>query len=118
MAYKSPSFASNWVMYASMKQAQKSRLFQGQKSFLSSLERNLKALASPRSSFGRQLRLLQALRRKRQSTAGLCRALKVSRRTLFRDLATVRSAGIEIESDGQYFVLSGRQLRSLLGQAL
>ena len=118
MAYRSPSFANNWVMYASMKHAQKSKLFRGQKSFLAGLDKGLKVISAPKSSFGRQLRLLQALRRKRQSTPALCKALKVSRRTLFRDLATIRSAGIEIESDGQYFALSSRQLRTLLGQAL
>lgn len=118
MAYRSPSFANNWVMYASLKQAQKARLFRGQKSFLSSLNKNLNAISAPKTSFGRQLRLLQALRRKKQSTPALCRMLKVSRRTLFRDLATVRNAGIEVESDGEYFTLSARQLRSTLGQTL
>ena len=39
-------------------------------------------------------------------------------RTLFRDLATVRNAGIDIESDGQCFELSAKQLRSTLRQAL
>ena len=118
MAYRTPSFANNWVLYASLKHAQKSRLFGRQKAFMSSLNRSLTSIASPRSSFGRQLRLLQALRKKHQSTQALCRMLKVSRRTLFRDLATIRSAGIEIESDGQYFELSPKQLRSTLGQTL
>jgi len=118
MAYRTPSFASNWVLYASLRHAQKGRLFGGQKPFQASLIKTLKAVSAPRSSFGRQLRLLQALRKKPQSTQALCRMLKVSRRTLFRDLATVRNAGIEIESDGQCFELSPKQLRSTLGQTL
>ena len=118
MAYRTPSFANNWVVYASLKHAQKSRLFAGQKQLISSLNRSLKSIASPRTSFGRQLRLLQALRKKPQSTQALCRTLNVSRRTLFRDLATIRSAEIDIESDGQNFELSPKQLRSALGQAL
>jgi biotin operon repressor len=118
MAYRTPSFANNWVLYASLKSAQKGRVFSGQKQFLASLNKNLKSISAPRSSFGRQLRLLQALRRKPQSTQALCRALKVSRRTLFRDLATIRNAGIDIESDGQCFELSAKQLRSTLGQTL
>jgi biotin operon repressor len=118
MASKSPSFASNWVIYASLKHAQKHNLFRGQKVLLKSLSAGLNTISAPGSSFGRQLRLLQVLRKSRQSADGLCKRLKISRRTLFRDLATIRRAGIAVESDGQYFGLSPKQLRSALGGAL
>lgn len=118
MTMTSPSFSSNWVMYSSLKGAHKGGAFRGQKGFQVTLNRLMTRMASGRGSFGRQLRLLQTLRRKKQTTDSLCRQLKVSRRTLFRDLATIRSAGIDIVSDGQYFSLNPKQLKSTLGKAL
>jgi predicted DNA-binding transcriptional regulator YafY len=48
----------------------------------------------------------------------LCKTLKVSRRTLFRDLASIRRAGIEVDSDGQHFHADLQKLRKVLGSVI
>lgn len=112
------SFANNWVVYAALLAAKKNGLFRGQKRLAAQADGQLKRLGGPRSSFGRQLRLLKAIKAKPTSTETLCKATGVSRRTLFRDLAALRSAGVKIESDGVNFQLRDKKLQSVLGQSV
>ena len=110
------SFVGNWIVYAALSNALKTGLFRGQKRLTVQAQNQLKRMSSPRTSFGRQLKLLRALRAKPGTTAGLCRTAGVSRRTLFRDLATLRSAGVGIVSDGVNFKLEGKMLPAVLGK--
>lgn len=112
------SFANHWVVFAALQSAKKGGLFRGQKRLAAEAEAQLKRLQSPRSSFGRQLRLLKAIKAKPASTETLCKSTGVSRRTLFRDLAALRGAGVKIESDGANFLLKDKKLQGVLGQAV
>jgi len=75
MAKKSPSFANNRVIYASLKHARKGHLFRGQEVLQGSLNAGLNSISASGNSFGRQLRLLQALGKKKQTAEGLCKKL-------------------------------------------
>lgn len=112
----SKSFASNWIIYTSLSHAQKSGLFKGQKKLAALAEAQLRKLTNPKTSFGRQLKLLKTIRTKPASTTMLCRAAGVSRRTLFRDLAALRAAGVDIVSDGSDFSLKDKKLSAVLGK--
>jgi hypothetical protein len=112
------SFASNWVVYAALSHARKSSLFRGQKRLAAEADAQLKRLSSPRTSFGRQLRLLKAIKARPCNTDALCKSTGVSRRTLFRDLAALRNAGVKIVSDGANFALKDKKLQDVLGQAV
>ena len=110
------SFCTKWITFAALRHAQRNRVFRGQKKLATRLDSMIAGMRSARTSFGRQLRLLQALRKREISTGGLCALLKVSRRTLFRDLAALRQMGIDISSDGERFSLRPKQLEAVLGK--
>lgn len=112
----SKSFVANWIVYAAVSKAIKTGLFKGRKELTAQAQSHLKRMANPRTSFGRQLKLLQTLQSKPGSTASLCRSTGVSRRTLFRDLAALRNAGVSIVSDGTNFRLKDKKLQSILGK--
>jgi hypothetical protein len=112
----SRSFASNWVVYAALSSALKTGLFRGQKTLAAQAQNQVKRMANPRTSFGRQLKLLKAIQAKPGTTTGLCRTAGISRRTLFRDLAALRNAGVGIVSDGTNFKLKDKKLQAVLGK--
>jgi len=112
----SKSFLSSWIVYAAISHAAKSGLFKGQKNLARQAQLQIKRMASPRTAFGRQLKLLHSLRGKPATTMELCRSTGVSRRTLFRDLAALRAAGVKVVSDGTRFALKDKMLRAALGK--
>jgi DNA-binding NarL/FixJ family response regulator len=73
-------------------------------------EKLVSALESDKTIFGRQLRMLEMMR-KGVTIEGMCRRLHCSRRTVFRYLNHLESAGVEISLENGEYTVADNSLR-------
>lgn len=115
MPVNAQTFLAQWVIYRAVEQAMRARMFQRTRALQTTARRLLGQLTSRRGAFGRQVAVVQTLVRGPATTEELLRRFGVSRRTLFRDLAALRRAGLPVYSDGTRFHLDRRRAEAILG---
>jgi response regulator of citrate/malate metabolism len=107
-------FTETFAVHAALRHAMKGRLFKSDAKAQSAAQRLVKALESERSIYGRQIKMIQ-LMQKGATIEQMGKQLRCSRRTLFRYLNHLESAGIDITLDGRKYSVA-RNLLKLLRQ--
>ncbi len=106
-------FTETLAVHAALKLAIKNKLFTKDDRVRKSADKLLAALESERTTYGRQLKML-ALMKNGAGIEAMRRKLRCSRRTIFRYLNHLESAGVEISLEGTQYKVSGALLQSLL----
>lgn len=97
-------FVRTRAIYASLEHALTTKLFSRRPALKKAAENTLREMQHVGSIFGRQMRMIEAMR-KGASIEELGRKLRASRRTIFRYLSDLHDAGITISlKDGRYHV--------------
>ncbi len=105
-------FTETFAVHAALRHALKGNLFRSDAKAHSAAQRLVKALESERSIYGRQIRMIQ-LMQKGATIEQMGKQLRCSRRTLFRYLNHLESAGIEITLDGRKYSVARNLLKLL-----
>lgn len=105
-------FTESFAVHASLKLALKQRVFKNNPRARQSAQRLLASLEGRRSTYGRQLKMLQ-LMQKGASIQAMGKGLHCSRRTVFRYLNHLENAGVEITLSGEIYRIDPRLLASL-----
>jgi biotin operon repressor len=105
-------FTETVAVHAALRQALKSRMFKGDPKVQSAAQKLVKSLESERSIYGRQLKMIQ-LMQKGATIEKMGRQLRCSRRTLFRYLNHLESAGIDITLEGREYKVAPNLLKLL-----
>lgn len=95
-------FIESLAVHAGLKLALKQRVFKNSPRARKSAEGLLASLESSRSTYGRQLKMLQ-LMQKGASVQTMGKSLRCSRRTVFRYLNHLENAGVEITLSGETY---------------
>jgi len=106
-------FTQTLIIHAALRLAVKQKLFASQPGVRKTADKLLTALESDRTVYGRQLRML-AMMQHGATIEAMRRKIRCSRRTVFRYLNQLESAGVEISLQGQQYRVSGTLLKSLL----
>ena len=105
-------FIESFAVHAGLKLALRHRVYKNNPRARKSAERLVATLEGSRSTYGRQLKMLQMM----QSGAtiqALGKGLRCSRRPVFRYLNHLESAGVEIELSGEIYRVDRRLLATL-----
>ncbi|MHC4089921.1 MAG: HTH domain-containing protein [Planctomycetota bacterium] len=106
-------FTQTLAIHAALRLALRQRLFADQPQVRQAADKLLAALESDRSIYGRQARMLTMMRDGTTIDA-MGRKLRCSRRTVFRYLNQLETAGLEISLEEQRYRVSGALLKNLL----
>ena len=106
-------FTETLAIHTALRTALKRKLFGGDDRVRKSAERLVAALESERTIYGRQLKML-GLMQKGASIDAMRRRLRCSRRTIFRYLNHLESAGVDISLEGQQYRVTSRLMNNLL----
>ncbi|NOS99208.1 MAG: helix-turn-helix domain-containing protein [Phycisphaerales bacterium] len=100
-------FRESYAVHAALRAANRSKLYAKDAAAQKAANRLLKFLESDGSIYGRHSRMVR-LMGDGANIAQLCRALRCSRRTVFRYLLDLEKAGVEVSLvDGVYNVPTG-----------
>ncbi len=105
-------FIESFAVHASLKLALKRRIFISNPRAKRTAERLVASLEGRRSTYGRQLKMLQ-LMQKGASVQAMGKGLRCSRRTVFRYLNHLENAGVEITLSGEIYRVDPRLLATL-----
>ncbi len=105
-------FTQTLAVHAALRQALRGSLFKRDPKVLGAAQKLVKILEGERSTYGRQLRMIQ-LMQKGATIEQMGRQLRCSRRTLFRYLNHLESAGIDITLTGSEYTVSKDLLKLL-----
>lgn len=106
-------FTETVAIHAALRTALKQKLFAGDDRVRKSAQRLVAALESERTIYGRQLKML-GLMHKGASIDAMRRRLRCSRRTIFRYLNHLESAGVDISLEAQQYRVTSRLMNNLL----
>jgi biotin operon repressor len=105
-------FTETLAVHAALQQALRGGLLKREPKVLAAAQKLVRSLESERSIYGRQLRMIR-LMQKGATIEQMGRQLRCSRRTLFRYLNHLESAGIDIQLDGRQYTVSKSLLKLL-----
>ena len=105
-------FTETLVVHAALRLAAKQRIFAKDARLHKAAQRMMGELEGDRTIYGRQLRMLELMRRGVDIDT-LRRKLRCSRRTIFRYLNHLEAAGVDIQLEGQQYRVSGKLLQAL-----
>ncbi|MBN1511323.1 MAG: helix-turn-helix domain-containing protein [Phycisphaerae bacterium] len=105
-------FTQTLAVHAALQQALRGNLYKRDPKVLGAAQKLVRILEGERSTYGRQLRMIQ-LMQKGATIDQMGRQLRCSRRTLFRYLNHLESAGIDITLDGSEYTVSKDLLKLL-----
>ena len=106
-------FTETLAIHAALRAALRQRLLAGDDRVRRTAEKLAAALESERTIYGRQLKML-TLMQKGASIDTMRRRLRCSRRTIFRYLNDLESAGVHVSLENQRYHVSGKLFKSLL----
>lgn len=105
--FSQSDFRESYAVHAALKAANRGKLYARDASAKKAANRLLSFLESERSIYGRHARMVR-LMGNGATIPQLCRALRCSRRTIFRYLLDLEKAGVEVSlADGVYRVPKG-----------
>jgi len=105
-------FTQTLAIHAALRLAVKRKLFADQPHVRRAAQKLLAALEGDRTTYGRQIKMLDLM----QSGAtidAMRRKLRCSRRTVFRYLNQLETAGVDLTLEGQTYRVSRALLKSL-----
>lgn len=103
-------FTETYAVHAALKHALARKLFSGDTHAQKVAAALVKSLESDRSIYGRQLKMV-SLMTKGATIQQMVKQLRCSRRTLFRYLNHLESAGIEVTLEGHKYLVPKGMLR-------
>jgi biotin operon repressor len=106
-------FTETLAIHAALRAGLKKRLYASDRRVRKTAEKLVDALESEKTIYGRQLKML-TLMQKGATIDAMRRRLRCSRRTIFRYLNHLESAGVDISLEGQRYRVSGKLFKSLL----
>ncbi len=101
-ALKQSDFKETYAVHAAIRNGLRTKLFRKDTDAKRAAEHIIKHLESDKSIYGRQLRMIQLMRRG-ATIAQLRKGLHCSRRTVFRYFLDLERAGIDIKLEGSSY---------------